>query len=289
MAIILTIPQILNLAKICEYLNIVNSNRNIALKGGDLDAKRARLIYMERYGIQRQFDLNPSDPTLQKTANYLFSLLRYENEAQTIANNQAVGAPVITGPTNQSVNVGANATFSVSVTGAPPFTYLWFLNGVIIPGATGSSYTKTNAQLSDSGGVYSVQVTDVANRSVFSNTATLTVTATLSVDYWYGDTDYSSDLNSGIDNVPYLGTFPYTAGQPLSFTWPSGAAVNKYLVVRYPDTESIKTQYGNAPLNNGLIPSIAFDNIVTFGGKRRIFSRSGNPFSMNTAAPLIFS
>ena len=41
---------------------------------------------------------------------------------------------------------GANPTFSVSAGGAAPLYYFWFTNGVLVGGATNTSYTLTNAQ-----------------------------------------------------------------------------------------------------------------------------------------------
>lgn len=284
----LTVPNILSLAQYSEYITSAKIGSHLALEGADINETWARLIYMERMGIQNRYNLNPSDPTLQGTANYLFSLLRYISEAIARKNNLAGALPVITGPANQSVTVGNTATFSVSVTSSTSVTYQWYANGVLIPGAISSSYTVTNAQLTQSGNTYFVVATNAAG-SLTSNTATLTVTASLVASYYFGTTDYSSQLLANSDVVPYVGTFPITSGQPLSFTWPSGAANNQFIVIRYPATESVKTTYSNAPLNNGLIPSIAFNAVVTFGGFNYIFSRSGNPFSQNTAAPLIFS
>src|SRR5205085_3686693 len=50
-------------------------------------------------------------------------------------------APVITSqPLSQTVNPGANATFTVSATGSTPLYFQWRFNGANITGATGSSY-----------------------------------------------------------------------------------------------------------------------------------------------------
>ncbi len=47
--------------------------------------------------------------------------------------------------------IGDQVTLSVTVSGAPPFSYQWFRNGVAIPGATAASYTVASAQVSDAG------------------------------------------------------------------------------------------------------------------------------------------
>ncbi len=67
-----------------------------------------------------------------------------------------VGAPpVITvQPTNRTVTLGSNTTFSVTVTSASALLYQWFFNGVSIKGATNSAYTRTNCQFTNAGPYY---------------------------------------------------------------------------------------------------------------------------------------
>ncbi len=75
-------------------------------------------------------------------------------------------------PVSLTVNQGASATFSVAATGIAS-TYQWRKAGVAIPSATGTSYTITSAQGSDTGS-YDVLVTDQTGVTT-SATATLTV------------------------------------------------------------------------------------------------------------------
>jgi autotransporter-associated beta strand protein len=87
-------------------------------------------------------------------------------------------APSITNqPQGQTVFVGQNATFNASAIGTAPLSYQWRFNAANIPGATESSYTRTNTQLTDAGS-YSVVVTNVAG-SVTSSNAVLNVTPLL--------------------------------------------------------------------------------------------------------------
>ena len=84
--------------------------------------------------------------------------------------------PTITSqPANRTVSVGQSATFSVTAGGTPPFTYQWQRNGANISGATSASYTRTNAQLADSGARFRVNVSNGVG-NLFSSEATLTVT-----------------------------------------------------------------------------------------------------------------
>jgi hypothetical protein len=81
---------------------------------------------------------------------------------------------ILAQPTNQLAFQGGNATFMVEVTGSPPLSYQWLFNNADIAGATNSSYSVTNAQLTNAGG-YSVIVTN-AYGSITSTVATLAVT-----------------------------------------------------------------------------------------------------------------
>lgn len=278
----LTIPQILTLAKACEYISSVNVGRINALKGGALDNNISTLIYMERMSVQNRYNLNPLDATLRSTANYLFSVLKFISQAQVAVFNAAQAKAAVTGPANQSGNVGFNAAFTVAVTSATPYTIAWFRNGVLIPGQIGLTYTLSNAQLSDSGSVFFAQVTNGAGISV-SATATLTVTAALVGSFYQGSTDFSTQLLASTDNVTYLGTFPITTGQPFTVTFPHLGA-DEFIVVKYPATEPTKANYLNPPPSGpdaGSIPSIALEG-TSFGGSKYILSRTGNPFGMNS-------
>ena len=83
-------------------------------------------------------------------------------------------APYITNqPQSQMVIAGGSASFTVGAAGTPPLTYQWRLNGTNLSGATGSSYTDSNAQPADAGS-YTVVVADIAGSST-SSVATLTV------------------------------------------------------------------------------------------------------------------
>ncbi len=85
-----------------------------------------------------------------------------------------VNAPpvVLTHPTNQSVTIGSNVTFTVTASGGP-LTYQWRRNGAPINGASNQSYTITGAQTNQAG-TYDVRVEN-SLASVFSSNAVLTV------------------------------------------------------------------------------------------------------------------
>ncbi|HKQ75856.1 MAG TPA: pectinesterase family protein [Blastocatellia bacterium] len=80
---------------------------------------------------------------------------------------------IVTPPASQTVNAGANATFSVVASGTAPLTYQWRKNGADIPSATNSTLTLNNAQAADAA-AYTVVVSN-AGGSATSPAATLTV------------------------------------------------------------------------------------------------------------------
>lgn len=114
---------------------------------------------------------------VQTSAEGLYSV-RVSNPFGTNISADAglfVNAPpvVVTHPTNQSVTIGSNVTFTVVASGTGPFTYYWRLNGAPISGANNQSYTITGAQTNQAG-TYDVLVEN-SLASVFSSNAVLTV------------------------------------------------------------------------------------------------------------------
>ncbi len=88
-----------------------------------------------------------------------------------------VSAPAISvQPVDQLVNAGAAVTFSMTVSGAGPFTYQWRRNGVDLPAGTAAELTLTGVQPADAG-AYSVVITN-ASGSVVSRNVILSVIPT---------------------------------------------------------------------------------------------------------------
>ena len=79
--------------------------------------------------------------------------------------------PLITAqPQSQTIRIGSNATFSATASGTDILTYQWRFNTTNIPGATGTNYTRFNAQTNDAGN-YSVVVSNLAGFATSSNAA----------------------------------------------------------------------------------------------------------------------
>lgn len=87
-------------------------------------------------------------------------------------------APVITvQPTNQTVNSGATATFTVTATGTAP-TYQWKRGGVAVANGTGgttNTYTTPATTSANDGELYTVTVTDGGTSVTSAPAAKLTV------------------------------------------------------------------------------------------------------------------
>ena len=117
--------------------------------------------------------------TIDELSIYSRSLSALEIQAIVSANLSgkcvtAVPPFVIGNPTNKTVLVGNNASFSVLAAGSGPLRYQWQFNGTNIAGATTNSLTLTNVQASQAGN-YAVVITNLAGSTRSSN-ALLTVT-----------------------------------------------------------------------------------------------------------------
>jgi 6-phosphogluconolactonase (cycloisomerase 2 family) len=120
-------------------------------------------------------------------------------------------------PGDQSVTVGATATFSVVATGSGTLTYVWKQNGGAISGATSATYLKTGAALAEDGFTYTVTVSN-AQGSVTSAPATLHVhPAPLLYAYVANQSDndlsgFSVNVSTGALTPLTPATFPADGG-----------------------------------------------------------------------------
>jgi hypothetical protein len=79
-----------------------------------------------------------------------------------------------TDPVDATVVVGDTATFSVGASGSTPLYYFWQVNGTLISGATGPTYSLTNVSFADSGNVFNCVVSNAIGTATSAN-AQLTV------------------------------------------------------------------------------------------------------------------
>jgi polygalacturonase len=80
-------------------------------------------------------------------------------------------------PTNLTVVTGGPATFSITASGVPTVAYQWYQNGILIPNATGSTYTIASAQGSYNGALFSVTVSNSVGEVTSSNAKLTVLTA----------------------------------------------------------------------------------------------------------------
>lgn len=90
---------------------------------------------------------------------------------------------ITTHPVSQSVNVGSSVTFSVVAAGSNPLSYQWNKDGVVINGATSSTYTINSVSNSDFANYncvvsnsYGNVVSNNANLKLFSDTLNISLT-----------------------------------------------------------------------------------------------------------------
>lgn len=288
-AVAYTIQQVIDIAKISQVL--INADIRAANFSTNqvLDKRHPRLLYMERRALEWYNTYGTNTQVLSDIANYVLGLCgTYVQRALSLLNSVSVSGPVITGPVDQSVNEGDDATFSVSVSGAAPFVYQWYYYlGNPIPGATASAYTLTDAQTSDSGHTFYVRITDANGKTATSAVATLTVTAVITGFLSYGDVDPASALQASTDPFTYPNTFNITHNASISIPIPVPAAVNKFIIAKIPIGESVKNTWFNTSFNNGTIPDFNWQAFVQFGGFTYYYTRQA--ISLDSSQPLILS
>lgn len=117
-----------------------------------------------------------------------FDLSTQSANATLTVNPLSTVAPVIIGPTDLTVNAGAEASFNVTVSGTGPFQYQWYLEtGGALAGETDRVLTFTTLP-ADNGKGYRCVVTDISGLVTSSGFARLVVlgdstTGTADVDY----------------------------------------------------------------------------------------------------------
>jgi hypothetical protein len=145
------------------------------------------------------------------------------------------GAPpsIVNHPQSQTVNAGGNVSFNVVALGSQPLSYQWRFNNTNIAGATGTSLSLSNVQISQAGG-YSVRVTNLFG-SVFSTNAFLTVLQPSNncvappaglVSWWRAESN-ALDANDGNHGTLSNGTTFASGkvGQSFQFDGVNGAVV----------------------------------------------------------------
>jgi len=169
---------------------------------------------------------------------------------------------IIAQPASQTVKMTKNASFQVSVTGTPPFSYRWLFNGAPLSDGSqvvgsGSSNLLLSYILPANAGGYAVVVTNLVG-SITSAPAVLTVdfagecTAVPSglVGWWPGDGS-GRDI-AGTNHGTLLGGSTATSNGVTGLAFDFDGT-NKY--VRIPDAPALK------PTNLTVVCWVMFDNL----------------------------
>ena len=130
--------------------------------------------------------------------------------------NPPIPPSITTQPSNQTVTVGNNGTFTVTAMGTPPLSYQWQINSNNINGATNAALILIGVQTANAGN-YSVLVASPYGSTNSSN-AVLTVNPAVCspppsglISWWPGNGN-ASDLAGG-NNGTLHGSVTYVAGQ----------------------------------------------------------------------------
>lgn len=155
----------------------------------------------------------------------------------------ALAAPIIVNqPQDQYTTIGGTVSFNVSVTGATPLAYEWRLNNEAVAGATTSSLTITNAQLTNAG-TYLVVITNNAG-TVTSQPAVLTIETSAPVI-----TGLTSNVLAQISTTATLSVIADSSG-PATYQWlfgntPISGATNSSLTISNAQFANVGTYYVN--------------------------------------------
>ena len=205
---------------------------------------------------------------------------------------------ITSGPANQTVPGGNDASFSAVGTGSSNLSYQWTKDGVAIPGATSSSLLIKSVQPGDAGN-YAVIVSDpsVTNSTITSNTASLKITGSLvaptiisqPVDLLtHGNQPSLDAFQVQASGSPNTFTFqwkkdgvdiPGATSDTLSFTGVTPAEVGTYSVTVTNPAGTVKSREATLILLEGAgLP--AYPTIVTPPADQSVNSGSSVSFSV---------
>jgi PKD repeat protein/KaiC/GvpD/RAD55 family RecA-like ATPase len=189
-------------------------------------------------------------------------------------------------PSSAVLDVGQSKLFTSSVSGGTsPYSYQWYLNGVLVSGATNTEWTFTPS----SAGSYSVylKVTDNVAEQATSNTAAVTVNGAPSISISPAsvvmDVAQSQLFTSSVSG----GTSPYTyqwylnsvsvSGATKSswtFTPSSRGAYNVYLEVSDTASVTVTSNTAVATVNSALSATISPSSAILGAGQSQLFTSS---------------
>lgn len=182
----------------------------------------------------------------------------------TVESNSAtltVNTPPVfsTHPQPQTVNAGANVTFTAVASNSP--TYQWYFNNSPIANATAASYSLSNVQ-SGNAGTYRVRATS-NGLWTDSNDAALTVNSQFTVSASVSPTNAGTVTGAGVHNVNAQATLTATAAAGYSFSSWSGTITSSANPLQFTVTGpvSVTANFTALPLTIGTHPASRSINV----------------------------
>jgi hypothetical protein len=166
----------------------------------------------------------------------------YIDDVYISTTNLFMPAQTSVNPASASVDLGQSIVFTSTTNGgAPPYSFQWYLNDTMIPGATDQTWVFTPSSL----GSYNIyaNVTTSFGLTTKSNTATVTVNPALSIDI--SPTSVIMDVSQSrlFNSTVFGGTSPYTYQWYLNNSLVSGATSGNWTFT--PNSTGIYLIYAN--------------------------------------------
>lgn len=113
------VSDVINWANISQYLGEFYLNRNMLLKGGDVNQNYPVLIGMEADILEFMNGFDPSEENIDAVANYVYSITKYISEAKVIAGQGGSGG-IVNPATGAAATIqDISLEFELGVTSSP--------------------------------------------------------------------------------------------------------------------------------------------------------------------------
>ncbi len=194
--------------------------------------------------------------------------------AVAVTVNAAVSPTIFNLPTALVLNYGDGLSLSAAVTGTLPMTLQWKKDGVALPGANSTNYSKYSATPADSG-QYTLTAINTAGTTT-SSTVTVNVSPAIAPSVF--GLPSALTLNAG-DLLSLSPTFSGT--QPMAFQWKKGGVALPTATTSYYSKSGITTadsgQYTLTVINQGgTVTSTAVAVTVNAAVAPQVFNLSPN-------------
>jgi hypothetical protein len=224
----------------------------------------------------------------------------------------ALAPNITTEPATQSTPVGQMAIFTVTASGTAPLRYQWSLNGTVINGAIGSSYTTPAVVPTDSGSSFEVTVTNDIGSATSSAASLIVLPRAPQLGDWrfQGMDLLAGTFSGGTDLVSFQSlSLPNFLGTPLEvgleFGWDCGSSgpsdcVWNFFGFNPPSAvaavgslysndsfDNLNSDLSNLASGNTIVTSVDLEpaNQIFAYGALQISQASGFEFSSQTVSP----